>query len=91
MDLINLRNEIDKIDDVILDLFLKRLDIAEDIAKYKTANSLPVLNAARETEILDRILQSTDGNKAEYTAKLFSSIFEISKEYQMLRSHENLI
>ena len=89
MDLMELRNEIDEIDDAILELFIKRLNIAENIAKYKAANSLPVLSAAREQEILSRIRELAGDEKAEYAEKIFASILEISKEYQNRRIELN--
>ena len=54
-DLSEIRVEIDKIDREMIDLFRRRMDCAKEVAAYKQANHIPVLNTAREREILDRI------------------------------------
>ena len=44
MDLLELRNEIDKLDDELIPLLLKRMDISRQVAEYKVQNGIPVLN-----------------------------------------------
>ena len=41
MDLTELRGQIDEIDDEIIKLFCRRMDIAAQVADYKKANNLP--------------------------------------------------
>jgi len=57
MDLQELRKEIDKIDDELIPLLMKRMDISEQVAKYKVQRGLPVLNAEREQQILDDVAE----------------------------------
>ena len=52
MDLNELRNEINSIDEEILDLFLRRMDIASQVADYKKAHDLPIYQPQREREIV---------------------------------------
>lgn len=47
-----LRSEIDSIDKELLDLFLRRMDVAGQVGAYKAARNLPVLDAQRERELL---------------------------------------
>ena len=82
MNLENYRTEIDGIDDEILRLFKRRMDIAGDIAKYKTENNLPVYNPQREKEILHRICSSCDKDMQSYAEILFGALFDISRAYQ---------
>ena len=44
MSMDNLRKEIDRIDDEILELFKRRMSIAEDLVKHKIEHNLPVFN-----------------------------------------------
>ena len=46
-DLSEIRVEIDKIDREMIDLFRRRMDCAKEVAAYKQANHIPVLNTAR--------------------------------------------
>ena len=52
MQLDALRREIDEIDAALLPLLRKRLACAREVARYKKARGLPVLNRAREEAIL---------------------------------------
>lgn len=40
----NLRERIDKIDKELIALFEERMNVVNDIAKYKIKNNLPILN-----------------------------------------------
>ena len=81
MELNEIRDRIDQIDDRILSLFLERMECAEEVAKYKKANNLPILNKTREREILAEV-QEKAGDKALYAHQLFSTLMELSKASQ---------
>ena len=81
MDLETLREQIDTVDDKMLALFLERMRIGEQIAAYKKENALPVLNKAREREVLARV-QATAGDLEPYAYQLFTMLMEMSKARQ---------
>ena len=54
-DLKEIRKDIDKIDNQLIELFKQRMDCARDVGIYKQANNIPVLNEDRENEILDAV------------------------------------
>jgi len=82
MDLHHYRVLIDRIDDEILRLFKERMEISLQIANYKKENSLPVLDAAREEEKLACISEKAGEEMRSYSCRLFSALFELSREYQ---------
>ena len=82
MDIKELRNEIDSIDDKILELFERRMDICRDIARYKNENKLPVLNSNREAEIINNVRLGSPSYLADSSAILFSNMMDISKVLQ---------
>ena len=82
MELNELRNIIDGIDDQLVDLFVKRMDIAEQIAQYKKENKLPIYVPAREREKLQDVAEKAGPNMANYTRVLYSMLFELSRSYQ---------
>ncbi|MFQ8760216.1 MAG: chorismate mutase [Intestinimonas sp.] len=49
-----LRSEIDEIDTQLTALFLRRMDVTARVGAYKQENGLPVLDEAREQEVLAR-------------------------------------
>lgn len=82
MDLNDLRKEIDNIDDELIALFEKRLEIAKKIGDYKKKNSLPILDSKREKEKIEKILSKSEYRYRKYIEEIFEDIFKISKEYQ---------
>lgn len=81
MDLLELRNEIDKLDDELIPLLLKRMDISRHVAEYKVQNGIPVLNEQRELEILEDVA-SKCGEQGEVIKTVFSAIMDASRALQ---------
>lgn len=82
-DLENFREEIDSIDEKIVGLFQKRMEIVAKIVEYKIENNLPVLNSTREEEIIKKNREYlTDKDLDQYLEKLYIEIMTLSKDYQ---------
>ena len=47
MEIEQIREKIDAVDGQMLQLFLERMHLGEEVAAYKKAHNLPVLNKAR--------------------------------------------
>ena len=79
----DLRNSIDKIDDQIFDLILKRFDYVEKIGNIKKEINMPVDDKAREEIIIKRLSEklSTKINYKEIK-KIIDPIISISKDIQ---------
>ena len=84
MELKDYRQEIDRIDRELTALFERRMRIAEEIARYKIENGLPVLDAAREREKLLSIRSLISPELADSAARLYERIFALSRERQRL-------
>ncbi len=81
MDLLGLRKEIDKIDAQLIPLLLKRMSLAEDVAKYKVERGIPVLNEEREQQILENVAQKC-GEHGETIKTVFSATMDASRALQ---------
>lgn len=81
MELSELRKEIDTIDDALLPLLQRRMDIAREVAAYKHARGMAVLNEQREKEILDDVGQKS-GDDAALMQTVFASIMDASRALQ---------
>ena len=79
----DLRNSIDKVDDQIFDLILKRFDYVEKIGNIKKEINMPVDDKAREEIIIERLSEklSTKINYKEIK-KIIGPIISISKDIQ---------
>ena len=81
MTLEEIRGEIDQIDGQLLSLFTRRMDCARKVAQVKARQNLPVLNAGREQEILDRV--GREAGCYEGAAKiLFATLMDVSRALQ---------
>ncbi len=82
-DICDIRLDINRIDDDMRALFLKRMKLAYEIAEYKKSHRLPVLDEKREAEIIDKNLRMFDDpSLADYYEKFLESVMDISKKYQ---------
>ena len=82
-DLRELRDEIDRIDRQLLPLFIERMELCGAVADYKKENGLPVLDAAREKQVLKEkqaLLTKPGYDEAVY--EFFSSVMAISRGLQ---------
>ena len=81
MDLLDLRKEIDKIDDQLIPLLQHRMDISRQVAAYKAERGLPVFNAEREGQILDCVKEKC-GEDGDAIATVFSATMDASRAIQ---------
>ena len=76
------REKIDMVDEKLIALFAERMELSRAIAEYKKENGLPVLDASREKEKLDRVAEQSPAELREYTRRLYALLFELSRDYQ---------
>lgn len=86
MELKELRNEIDLIDDELVQLFNKRMQLSAQVADYKKEHNMPIHVPAREREILQDVAAKSSPDMANYARVLYSMIFELSRSYQRKRN-----
>ena len=90
MELEHLRQQIDQIDDDLVALFVRRMEIAAQIADYKKQNELPIFVPVREQKKLEDVAAKAGPEMAEYTRRLYSTLFELSRDYQNKHNGERL-
>lgn len=76
------RNRVDRIDKQLVTLFCERMDTASDIAAWKKEQKRPVFDPERERQKLLEVASSVPEELREYTASLYSLLFELSRSYQ---------
>ena len=79
----NLRERIDTIDKELIALFEDRMNVVNDIAKYKIKNNLPILNQNREDIVISKakaIVKNKD--YTDSAIDFLKDIMEISKKFQ---------
>ena len=89
-DLLEIRDEIDVLDKEIVELYKKRMALAEDVATYKIANNKNVYDKAREDQKLEKLSSYVDdGFLKQGVVELFEQIMSTSRkrQYKMLAEH----
>ena len=81
MELSDIRVKIDAVDEQLLELFLQRMDLAEEVAKYKNEHNLPILNRERERAVLASVTEKA-GDRERYAYHLFATLMELAKSRQ---------
>ena len=81
MELSEIRKQIDVLDDQMLELFLKRMSLVEEIADYKNERRMPIINRGREREILAKVAEQA-GDRERYAYHLFTTLFQLAKARQ---------
>ncbi len=79
LDLGEIRKDIDKIDEQLLELFKQRMTLAGDVARYKAANNMVVFQSDREKAIIDKVKANSPEDLRKSAAFLFMNIMDISK------------
>lgn len=82
MDINGLRKDIDKYDREIAELLTKRMETAAKIGEYKRENKLPVYDASRENELLERVSGYTEKELSPYMKVIYQTIMDTSRSYQ---------
>ncbi|HES4983603.1 TPA: chorismate mutase [Streptococcus pyogenes] len=86
MRLEEIRQEINSIDHHLVALLEKRMALVEQVTAYKLANHLPVLDQARENQILDRVSYLVKDQAFEPAIhETFKTIMSLSRQYQTQR------
>lgn len=89
-DLLKLREEIDKIDNQIVELYEKRMQIAEGVARYKIATGKKVFDKERELSKLKNLSEkATSDFTRNGIVELFEQIMAVSRKRQYQLLNEN--
>lgn len=92
MDLQPLRLELDSINEQILALYCRRMELVREVAKTKIAHRLPVYHPAREQEIIDSMTEHAGEELSAGAKVLFQTIMDLSRssQYELIaRSEEH--
>ena len=82
MDLSQLRQQIDTIDRQIVDLMKQRMETVAQVAEYKKANNIPVLDSGRERALLSKVGQEAGEELADYIQSMYRTIMAASRSYE---------
>ena len=80
----DLRKGIDTIDDAILELLSKRMEIVNEIGIIKRGSNSLIYHPDREKEIIDRLIQKNNGQLSDLAIEaIFLEIFGVSRNLEL--------
>lgn len=91
MDLTELRKEIDRIDEQLVQLYEERMDICTQVAEYKIENHKAVFDKEREQQKIQKVCgQAKDARNRKGVEELFTQIMSLSRklQYGILNEYE---
>ena len=77
-----IRKKIDKIDNSLVELLVERMKTSGEVAAFKKANGMQVLDRAREQAILEKREAEAGEEFGAYIREIYEKIFEQSRNYQ---------
>ena len=81
-DLNYLREEIDKVNKGLIELFIERMKISEEIGEYKRENGMKIYDKKREAEIIAEAVDGRDEKYKEYISVFLKELMKMSREIQ---------
>ena len=78
----SLRQKLDKIDDELIRLFEQRMEVTEEIARFKLVHNLPVYDPAREQQKIQELSQKVKKGREANVSALYSLLFKLSRADQ---------
>ena len=82
MELSEIREKLDEIDKELLDLFLQRMKLVDQVAEIKKNQQRALYDPKREREILQRIQENAEEPYGSAAHRLFHSLLELSRARQ---------
>lgn len=79
-----LREQIDVIDNQMIPLFQKRMEVANAVAEIKRQNNIPILDEGREKALLQRLMEKTAEEHRASTSMLYRTILALSRSQQRI-------
>ena len=80
----NLRKNIDKLDEQIVELLAKRIEIVKKIGEFKKQNNLPIVDKNRFDKVLERVEKKAiqRGLSPNFVKELYEVIHKYSCEVE---------
>ena len=84
--LTQLRRQIDQLDNELLDILAKRMNVSREIGEYKRTHNIPIVQSGRFGDIMSsRVMAARSlGMSEEFMRTVFSAIHEESVRVQLM-------
>lgn len=76
------RNEIDQVDDALVKLLKRRLELSLEVKEIKKTDSTGIFDPQREEKIIQRLQEALPEEHHGYLSALYTLIFKYSRSLQ---------
>lgn len=84
----DLRRKIDQLDDDLLELLAKRMQVSREIGRYKRDHKIPVVQTGRYKDLMER--RVTDGEKLDMSADFVRALLAVIHEESVRQQVEDI-
>ena len=77
-----MRAQIDSIDRQIVALLNQRFDVVKAVGQWKKENNVPIMNAKREEEVIQKITAGLSEDRKEAFSLIYHAIMDAAKLYE---------
>ena len=81
MNIYELRDELSFVDDEMLKLFIRHLQLTQLIGREKAAEGKSLYDRKAEEELLEKVVTNSPQDMQSYTLELFRNVMNLSKEH----------
>ena len=81
MNINELRDELSFVDDEMLKLFIRHLQLTQLIGREKAAEGRSLYDRKAEEELLEKVVSNSPQDMQSYTLELFRNVMNLSKEH----------
>ena len=81
MNIEELRNELASVDDQMLELFIRHLELTQLIGRIKAEEGKGLYDRKSEEELLEKVVANSPQDMQSYTLQLFREVMNLSKEH----------
>lgn len=81
MNIQDLKNELTCVDDEMLKLFIRHLQLTQQLGKERAKDGKGLYDRKAEEELLERVVANTPQNMQNFSIEFFRTLMNISKEY----------
>lgn len=81
MNIQEIKNEIDSVNEEMLGLFIRSLELTAQLGDIRKAEGKPLYDRKAEEEILEKAVENTPQDMQNYSIEFFRNMINLSKEY----------
>ena len=81
MNIEQIKNELSQINDEMLQLFVRRMELVAQLGQQRAAEGKPLFDRKAEEEVLETAAKNSPQNMQNYSIEFFRTMMSMGREY----------